>query len=290
MGVRRLSPMGAELLGLDAAALKAPGMGALLRRAILEHQLVVVRGLALDALSFRATALGLGPLRPVAPGQPRAAGLPDIHRLTNLGPDGAPSGAHPDPSSQEWHTDGSALRIPSRFTMLYSMRVPDAGGETSFADMYASCAALPADLRGQLLGQFALHDVDIGRFLRRAVIGGPWHAVSLARGMIIGRGARHPVIREHEDSGRASLFLGVHAWRLAGRPWLEGRRLLKRVNAFATSRPEWLYTHRWRLGDLLIWDNRCVLHRGHPFDASLQARDLLRAIVEGEAVPVAARA
>ena len=100
---------------------------------------------------------------------------------------------------------------------------------------------------------------------------------------------RHPVIRVHEETGRECLFVGDHAWRISGLPWRTGARRVEELNAFVTAHPEWTYTHTWRAGDLLLWDNRCLLHRGSEYDVSHEARVMLRAVVIGERVTLAAR-
>ena len=105
--------------------------------------------------------------------------------------------------------------------------------------------------------------------------------ISFIGRMLSRRSARHPVIRVHEETGRPSLFLGDHAWRVTGYWWPSGTRLVDEMNTFATTRPEWTYTHRWRAGDLVIWDNRCLLHRRSHHDLARNGRIMLRAVVEG---------
>jgi taurine dioxygenase len=258
--VRALSSaLGCEVSGLERGGLETPAV----KNALLEHQLLLVRGLDLDPAGLGRLARGLGPLRPVFAGTGAVPGYPDIQELTN-----AATGRHPDPDSLRWHTDGSALAKPPRFTLLYAVQVPDSGGETSFADMYAACAALPRQRQRALARRQALHDVNASRT--------PTQRLSSRRASRRAS-VRHPVIRRHEESGRASLYLGDHAWRIEG-PFSRSRRLADDLNRFATSRDEWIYTHAWQPGDLLVWDNRCLLHRGTPHDSG-QARVMLRAVV-----------
>jgi taurine dioxygenase len=300
LALRRISPaLGAELTGFDAETLASPSLGAFLRQALLEHQLVLLRGVDLDPASFRRLGVNLGPLRRVPDGMQIEPGMPDVQRLTNLGADGAPTGVLPDPYSLHWHTDGSAQPKPSRYSLLYALRVPDHGSDTSFADMYAACAALPAARRQALVGRLAIHDPQVARHFRHGfpiVSGGAGLLFNLRmRLRFVGRMlsreiARHPVIRVHEETGRACLYLGDHAWRVTGCWWPAGARLVNELNAFATSHPEWIYTHSWQVGDLVIWDNRCLLHRASRFDTAGQKRVMLRAVVESVSVPTAARA
>ena len=288
--------MGAEVEGLDEETLAASALGPFLHGALLEHQLLLLRGLHLEPESFRRLGRLLGPLRRVPRGMQIVPGLPEVQCLGNLGTDGRPTGRNPDPDSLQWHSDGSATRIPARYTLLYGLRIPREGGETIFADMYAACAALSPAERRALVGRRALHDPQVARWIRRgapiAASGGIlrralMHIRFAAR--LLASPTRHPVIRVHEETGRECLFVGDHAWRISGLPWRTGARRVEELNAFVTAHPEWTYTHTWRAGDLLLWDNRCLLHRGSEYDVSHEARVMLRAVVLGERVPVAAR-
>jgi len=186
---------------------------------------VLLRGLDLDPARFRRMGLQLGRLRRVPHGMQAVPGMPDVQRLSNLRADGAPSGINPDPFSLNWHTDGSSTRVPSRYTLLYAVRIPGRGGETSFADMYAAYAALSPARRQALVGRRAIHDPELARHFR---YGSPITpaATSLRRSltartrfvgrMLSPRTARHPVLRVHEETGRSCVFLGDHAWRLTG--------------------------------------------------------------------------
>jgi taurine dioxygenase len=300
LSLQRLSPtLGAEVRGFDAGTLDSPAFGPFLRRALVDHQLLQLRGVNLDPVSFRRLAARLGPLRRVPHGMQVEPGLPEVQRLTNLGADGQPTGRNPDPYAMHWHSDGSAARLPSLYTLLYAVRIPDQGGATSFADMYAACAALDPARRQALVGRLAIHEPEITRYFRHgrpiAPAGANLYRSLWMRARFLGRilslrTARHPVIRMHEETGRACLFVGDHAWRVTGCWWPAGARLANELNAFATTNPQWTYTHPWQVGDLLIWDNRCLLHRGSEYDAARQKRVMLRAVVNGESKPIAARA
>jgi alpha-ketoglutarate-dependent taurine dioxygenase len=258
--------------------------------------MVLLRGVPLDAEGLRRLGRLLGPLRPVPRGMQIVPGLPDIQCLRNLDAGGRPTGRNPDPDSLRWHSDGSATRVPARYTLLYGDRIPRAGGETVFADMYAACAALSPAERRELIGRRAVHDPEVARWIRHgssiAAADGELRQVLrrlrlLAR--MIASPIRHPVIRVHEETGRECLFLGDHAWRITGLRWRDGVRRVNELNDFVTAHPEWTYTHSWQADDLLVWDNRCLLHRGTEYDVSHDARVMLRVVVVGEQVPVAAR-
>ena len=300
LALERLSPaLGAEVTGFDARDLDSPALAPFLHRALLDHQLLLLRGVDLDPVTFRRLGAHLGPLRRVPDGMQVEPGMPEVQRLTNLGANGEPTGINPDPYSMQWHTDGSAARIPSRYTLLYAVHVPEEGGATSFVNMYAACAGLSPARRRALVGRLAIHEPEIARYFRHGKPIAPADAsplrglrmrVRLVRRMLSSRTARHPVIRMHEETGRPCLFIGDHAWRVTGWWWPAGARLANALNTFATTNSEWTYTHFWQVGDLIIWDNRCLLHRGSEYDAAREERVMLRAVVNGECVPIAAGA
>lgn len=295
LSLRPLSPaLGVELEGLDIGTVTSAALRCVLFGALLERRLVLLRGLELDAESFRRLSGLLGPLRTVPRGMQRASGMSDVQALTNLGPDGRPTSRNPDPESLYWHSDGSATRTPARFTLLYALRVPREGGETVFADAAAACSVLSPAERRELIGCRAAHDPEVARWVRRGTVVASGRMVDriLLRLRLLARllapPVHHPVIRVHEETGREALFVGDHAWRMMNMRWRDGRRRLDELTTFVTSRPEWTYRHAWKPGDLLIWDNRNILHRGSAYDTSEQVRVMLRAVVAGDRPSIAA--
>jgi alpha-ketoglutarate-dependent 2,4-dichlorophenoxyacetate dioxygenase len=176
------------------------------------------------------------------------------HRMINLG-------------NRMWHTD-SSFRIPSgALSMLYAHVVPQNGGDTQFADMRSAYAAMPEAQKKALAGLKAEHWL----MHSRAVLGFTDFTEEE-------RAALPPVmqdiVRTHPRSGDKALYLGAHASHIVGLPVPEGRVMLMELTEFATKR-QFIYTHRWKVGDLVIWDNRVTLHRALPFDES-EIRDLRR--------------
>jgi len=291
--------MGAEITGFDGGALDGTSLVPFLERALLDHQLVLLRRVHLDAVSLRRLGALFGPLRPVFDGEQFEPGVPEVQRLTNLAPNGEATGINPDPYAMQWHSDGSAAAIPARYTLLYALRPPNRGGATCFVSMYAACAALSAARRQALVGRLAVHEPEIARYFRHgrpiAPGGGSLShrlltRLRFVRRMLSSRTVRHPVLRMHEETGRACLFIGDHAWRVTGSWWPTGMRLADELNTFATSNPEWTYTHNWQPGDLIIWDNRCLLHRASEYDAAREVRVMLRVVVNCTRAPIAAEA
>jgi alpha-ketoglutarate-dependent 2,4-dichlorophenoxyacetate dioxygenase len=173
-----------------------------------------------------------------------------------------------------WHTDSSYKKPAAKFSLLYCSAIPDWGGETEFADMRAAYDALPDRLRAEADGRSAEHDVHHSR---ATLVFAP--SPEDIAGAI--PPATWPLVRTHAGSGRKLLYIGSHATHVVGLSVPEGRVLLHDLLEHATQR-QFVYAHRWRPGDLVIWDNRAVLHRGRRYDLS-QPRDMRRSTVEDAA-------
>jgi len=155
--------------------------------------------------------------------------------------------------------------------MLHARVIPPDGADTEFADTRAAYDALPAATKTKLEGLIAEHSI----WHSRAKLGGytPTEEEKKLRPP-----ARHPVVRRHPGSGRTALYIASHASHIIGWPVEEGRGLLRELLDFATQ-PRFVYRHKWRLGDLVIWDNRCTLHRATPFESTTHVRDMRRSTV-----------
>lgn len=169
-----------------------------------------------------------------------------------------------------WHSDSSFKRIPARFSLLSARAIPDEGGETELADMRAAWDALPDKMKQQLEGLVAEHT----QLFSRARIGfTDWSEEELAKMAPVPQ----ILVRTHPGSGRKSLFMSSHAGRIRGMPEPEARMLLLDLTEHATQR-QFVYTHRWRVGDVVMWDNRCTMHRARAYDET-QVRDMHRTTV-----------
>jgi len=166
-----------------------------------------------------------------------------------------------------WHTDASFVDPPGRYSMLHARVVPPVPADTEFADMRAAYDALPADMKAQLEGLRAHHSVAYSRH----VLGFEFSAEEQEKL----KGAIHPLVRTIPRSLRRSLYLASHASRIVDWPVPEGRLLLRDLIEHATQ-PEFVYRHAWRVGDLVIWDNRATMHRARPFDDAKYRRELRR--------------
>jgi alpha-ketoglutarate-dependent 2,4-dichlorophenoxyacetate dioxygenase len=166
-----------------------------------------------------------------------------------------------------WHTDASFQDPPGRYSMLHAKVIPPVGADTEYADMRAAYDALPAPTKAQLEGLRVHHSIAYSR----QTLG---FEFSKDEEEIL-RGAIHPLVRTLPGSGRRALYLASHASRIIDWPVPEGRLLLRDLIEHATQR-EFVYRHAWRVGDLVIWDNRCTMHRATPFEDTRHRRELRR--------------
>ena len=182
-----------------------------------------------------------------------------------------------------WHTDASFQDPPGRYSMLFARVIPPLGADTEYADMRAAYDALAPELKAQLEGLRAHHSIAHSRH----ILG---FEFSQKEKEIL-KGAVHPLIRTLPRSGRKSLYIAAHVSQIIDWPIPEGRLLLLDLIEHATQ-PEFVYRHRWNVGDLVIYDNRATMHRARPFDDTKYRRELRRVttldIQEG-AAPYAAR-
>jgi len=170
-----------------------------------------------------------------------------------------------------WHTDSSFKRLPARASLLYARSIPPVGGHTEFADERAAYDALPEETKRRLERLVAEHSI----FNSRARLAFTNFSDEERREM---PPVPQVVVRRIPESGRKSLYLASHAGRILGMPEHEGRMLIDQLIAHATQR-QFVYTHRWRVNDLVMWDNRCTMHRGTEFDDLRWKRDVQRATV-----------
>jgi alpha-ketoglutarate-dependent 2,4-dichlorophenoxyacetate dioxygenase len=169
-----------------------------------------------------------------------------------------------------WHSDSSFKRVPSRFSLLSARVVPSWGGETQFADMRAAWDALPDRMKARLEGLICEHT----QLYSRGKIGfTDWSKEELEKMAPVPQ----VMVRTHPGSGRKSIFLSSHAGRIRGMDDPEAKMLLMDLSEFATQ-PQFVYTHSWKVGDLVMWDNRCTMHRAREYDET-EVRDMRRTTV-----------
>jgi len=270
--IRPLSPvLAAEVVGID---LRQPLDEATRRdvyAAFVRYHVLCFRDQALSKDQQIAFTEQFGTLeRHIA--RNRGSDNPLVHTVSNLGPDGMPSGKV---GSQEWHTDKSFRPEPSLATILHAVTMPPDGGDTCFANMYAAYDALSDADKAELDNVRVVHSYELSQ-QKHGKTATP-EEIADAPPMT------HPLVRVHPDTGRKCLFMGVHASHFADRPMEEGRARLAGLEAHATQ-DRFMYRHHWRAGDMLMWDNRCLLHRADAnFDAARFPRVLHRTCLRGTA-------
>jgi taurine dioxygenase len=200
---------------------------------------------------------------------------PELYRLSNLDEQGRPNGRHPDKGTLAWHTDGSWQRVTGHVTVIYAEVVAGEGGETHFCDMYGAYERLSPEWKARIAGLRAVHNLDFSRTRRH----GEDPMTDEQKKAV--PPVDHPVVRTHSETGRRCLFLGDHAEYILGMPYQEGRDLIEELNALAIH-PDLVYRHRWQPRELIVWDNRCLLHRATSYDPATQCRVIRRCTVLGE--------
>ena len=272
--------IGAEVSGVDVAAPLDAATRDALWRAIDRHCVVVLHDQHVTDAQLKEFAGHFGPLeigRGALQGGKRRLAIPEIGDISNLDTEGDIR-ARDDRrrldslGNRLWHTDASYMPVPVVLGMLFAVAVPPGSplgdGETEFADMRAAWDALPGDMQAVCDPLVVEHDI----FWSRGQIGftefPPGEREKYPP-------SRQRLVRRHPGSGRKTLYLSAHASHIVGWPVAEGRLLLNDLNTHATQR-QFVYSHKWATGDLVIWDNRCTMHRGRPHDET-QPRDLRRA-------------
>lgn len=181
-------------------------------------------------------------------------------------------------ANELWHTDSSFRQKSASWSMLHARIVPPSGGDTYFVDTRAAYDALPEAMQRKLDGLVAEHSIWHSRGQRGGYVPSEQERASRPP-------AQHPLVRRHPGSGRKALYIASHASHILGWPQDEGRALLDELMAFATA-PRFVYAHKWQVGDLVIWDNRCTMHKANA-DYPAGARRLMHRIIVEGTVPVA---
>jgi alpha-ketoglutarate-dependent 2,4-dichlorophenoxyacetate dioxygenase len=249
-----------------------------IRAAFEEHSVIVFSGQPLDDEGQAAFSRRFGPLEVTLSANP-ASGT-TFQRQSNLD---IKTGEVIPPddrrmlyqlANQLWHSDSSFKKVPSLCSLLTGRIVPPEGGATEFASARCAYPSLPEALRQRVESLVVVHDFAWSRDQVR-----PGFFTDKERAEY--PPVRHPLVRTNPAHGRKSLFLGAHASHIEGMPVREGRALLTMLLDHVTQ-PQFCYRHEWTEGDLVIWDNRCVLHRATPYDTARYKRLMQRTTVSGD--------
>jgi taurine dioxygenase len=268
--------LGADIEGVDLAGPLSPEMMAAIRRAWGEHLVLRFRGQRLSDDDLMRFSRQFGELdwAPVAATNDAPEGREYIMVVSNVIENGVAIGQL-GAYEAIWHTDMSYVEKPPMASALYSLEVPPSGGDTGFCNMYLALETLPGELRRQVEGRICRHDASRNSAgeLRRGYVDTPDPSRTV--------GADHPIVRTHPATGRKALFLGRrrNAY-VPGLPLADSEALLDALWAHATQ-DDFTWYQQWRAGDLILWDNRCVMHRRDAFDPGTR-RVMHRTQIQGD--------
>jgi alpha-ketoglutarate-dependent 2,4-dichlorophenoxyacetate dioxygenase len=282
--------IGAEIRGVDLTRpLAADELGAI-TDAFNRHAVLVFPGQGISNEQQIAFTRNFGPLETASDfaGSGRRIAQPEVVDISNLDRHGNMLTADDrlrffNLGNQLWHTDSTYKYVTSIASLLSAREVPPENGETEFADMRAAYDALPPALQAELEDLVAEHSIFYSRSLidfQKAQFNDAIYTKYPP--------VRQVMVRRHPGSHRMTLFLGSHASHVIGWPIDKGRKLIAELMAVATQ-PEFVYHHRWKAQDLVMWDNRCTMHRARPYDDLVHRRVMHRTTVQdiGNTVDVA---
>jgi taurine dioxygenase len=286
--------LGAEIQGVDLSQPVPEETRELMRKAWADHLILLWRGQNLPDISFLHAAEIFGPTKEPAARKFQVAGgykvggrivalHPHVSLISNLDEEGHPVKDNGDLGSYEvvWHSDNSYVEVPPAGSMLYAVIIsPNGGGDTWFSNQYLAYEELPDDLKKAIAGRSQRHDAS------RNSAGILRPTVKLPTTPEEVPGPVHPLVRVHPVTGRRALYLGRRRdWPsnyIIGMPNDESEKLLDRLWAHA-SQQKYAWGHQWRVGDLILWDNRCAMHYRSEVDAT-RPLVMYRTVVKGEAV------
>jgi alpha-ketoglutarate-dependent 2,4-dichlorophenoxyacetate dioxygenase len=277
--IRRLHPLFvAEVTGIDLTRPIPRDEFRTIWDAFNEHQILVFRDQAFDDESQIGFSRNFGELETMIahPGNDWNPG--HISVMTNLGKDGNflpldhPAMEH-RARNEAWHSDSSFKPVAALASLLSARIVPPVGGNTDFASARAAYDALSEQRKAELEGLIAVH-----RMTKPDVENDEGYREEDKKRHVV----THPLIRTNPVNGRKALYVGAHAQEIVGMPPEQGRRILDELTAFCTQ-PQFVYSHAWRDGDAVMWDNRCTLHRATTFDKTQYKRKLHRTTIAGKA-------
>jgi taurine dioxygenase len=275
------SGLGAEIRGIDLRELDDDGFAAV-QQTWLDNLVLLIRGQHLTdaeliAFSKRFGDLDLAPIQ--ENGRRFVDGIPELYVVSNVKENGEAIGSLGS-GEAVWHTDMSYLAEPPKASVLYALEVPATGGNTEFVNMYSVYEALPEELKKKITGLRVKHDgtYNSGGYVRQGVTPSDDPRES--------PGTFHPLVCRHPETGRKMLYLGrrrnsyIENFELA-----DSEALLNELWGY-TERKEFAWHNVWRAGDLVMWDNRCTMHRRDSFDAGAR-RIMHRTQIKGQTPPSA---
>jgi alpha-ketoglutarate-dependent 2,4-dichlorophenoxyacetate dioxygenase len=284
MRVTPLHPhLGARAEGVDLRSPLTAELRAAIEAAMDRHAVLVFPRQDLDDDQQMAFGAAFGPIEPTpatVDAEKRRLKHARMNDISNLDANGEILKADDrrrmfNLGNRLWHSDSSFKRTPAKYSLLHARSIPPEGGETEFADMRAAWDALPEKMRSRLEGLVAWHSL----LYSRAQLG--FHGFNEEEQKQFAPVPQR-LVRRHAGSGRLSLYLSAHIGRIEGWEVPEAMALVRDLAEHATQR-EFVYRHRWQVHDLVVWDNRCTMHRGRAYDDKLYPRDMRRVTLQDSA-------
>jgi alpha-ketoglutarate-dependent taurine dioxygenase len=262
---------GAEIEGVDLSRPLGERLAAAIRSAFVRHKLLVFRAQSLSREEIVNVCSIFGAIEGHNVHGPDGRALSPVHEVSNVDANGQLSRTPHINANYYWHSDKAHYRIPSLLTLLHAVELPPSGGETEFADMELGYEELPLALRSRIDSMKVVNDFEYAM---------------LNAGKVLKEGEKvpsvtHPIVRTHPETGRRSLFVGMYSKGIEGMPEAEAQGLLSELLAHCT-RPGKTFAHTWQLGDVVMWDNRSLIHRAvKNYEITQHRRVLLRCVVKG---------
>jgi taurine dioxygenase len=274
MEIRHLSGhTGAEAMGIDLSRPVSAETKTALNQAFVEQGVLVIRDQDLAPAQMLAAVTLFGSVFQQHNTRFAIPDCPEIHYISNQ--DRFPDGTRYIPG-EGWHTDHSNDSRPPKATVLHAVTLPGQGGDTQFANMAAAYAALPEAMRDRIAGLMAIHVYQSSHSGRKLM------GLSEANKERVPNAVIHPIVRTHPESGRKSIYINpIRIEGIVGLDHKEALPLLDELLEHGT-REAFQYRHEWRPGDLVIWDNRCLLHKANGDYDMDQTRYLYRVMLEGD--------
>lgn len=275
LAVTAVSPAGAaEISDIDLARPLEPVQVAAINAALIDNPVLIFRDQSLTKDQQARFSGSFGELEGHIGKLSDGSTFPLVHTLTNLDAEGNLINMDVAKLNWLWHTDKSYHAIPAFVTILHALEVPTSGGDTQFSNARLAYDALPPNMKARIDRLHVVHDWVASRI--NSGTSPATEAQKRSRPPVT-----HPLVRTHPDSGAKSLYLGVHASHVVGLSKSDSRTLLAELTEHIGQK-EFIYTHRWCRGDVVMWDNRCLLHRALPnYEIARHPRVLNRTVVVG---------
>ncbi len=277
--MRRLSAAGGfEMPAMDLSKPLSEPEKQLIRDAFLEHHILVFRNQKLSKEAQAAFTEQFGELEDHVVRQHDGSKTPQVHTVSNLDADGKPSYKPLTHGNYFWHTDKSYHAKPSLATLLHAIELPTEGGNTQFANTGLAYEALPEERKQAFADLKVVHSWEANR--RNTKNKPATEEEKRERPPVT-----HPLIRTHPETGKKVLYVGIHTSHIVGKSMEESRELLDELADFC-AQDEFVYSHEWQPGDLVMWDNRTTMHRAIAnYSMNAERRILHRTVIKGDDIP-----